>query len=50
VEAFASPRAALAAAREAAEQGDRIVAFGSFYTVADVMAARAAPSRPSDGR
>jgi dihydrofolate synthase/folylpolyglutamate synthase len=50
VEAFATPRAALAAAREAAEQGDRIVAFGSFYTVADVMAARAAPSRPSDGR
>ena len=50
VEAFATPRAALAAAREAAEQGDRIVAFGSFYTVADVMAARAAPSRLSDGR
>ena len=50
VAAFASPRAALAAAREAAEQGDRIVAFGSFHTVADVMAARAAPYRPSDGR
>jgi dihydrofolate synthase/folylpolyglutamate synthase len=50
VERFASPRAALAAARGAAEQGDRIVAFGSFYTVADVMPARAAPPRPSDGR
>jgi len=50
VERFASARAALAAAQGAAEQGDRIVAFGSFYTVADVMAARAAPSRPSDGR
>jgi len=50
VERFASPRAALAAAEGAAGQGDRIVAFGSFYTVADVMAARAAPSRPSDGR
>jgi dihydrofolate synthase/folylpolyglutamate synthase len=50
VERFPSPRAALAAALGAAEQGDRIVAFGSFYTVADVMAARAAPFRPSDGR
>ncbi len=50
VERFASPREALAAAQGAAGQGDRIVAFGSFYTVADVMAARAAPSRPSDGR
>ena len=50
VERFASPRAALAAAQGAAEQGDRIVAFGSFYTVADVMAARAAPSRLPDGR
>jgi dihydrofolate synthase/folylpolyglutamate synthase len=50
VERFASPRAAVAAAEGAAGQGDRIIAFGSFYTVADVMAARAAPSRPSDGR
>jgi dihydrofolate synthase/folylpolyglutamate synthase len=50
VQRFASPGAALAAAQEAAGQGDRIVAFGSFYTVADVMTARAAPSRPPDGR
>ncbi|MCZ7565104.1 MAG: bifunctional tetrahydrofolate synthase/dihydrofolate synthase [Burkholderiales bacterium] len=34
-----SPRAAYAAAREAARQGDRIVVFGSFHTVADVLAA-----------
>ncbi|MFO1363819.1 MAG: bifunctional tetrahydrofolate synthase/dihydrofolate synthase [Burkholderiales bacterium] len=50
VERCASPRAALAAAEEAANQGDRIVVFGSFLTVADVMAARAAPFRPVDGR
>jgi dihydrofolate synthase/folylpolyglutamate synthase len=37
---FESPRAAYAAAREDAAQDDRIVAFGSFYTVADVMGAR----------
>jgi dihydrofolate synthase/folylpolyglutamate synthase len=42
---FASPRAALAAAQEDAGEGDRIVAFGSFYTVAEVMAARAATPR-----
>jgi dihydrofolate synthase / folylpolyglutamate synthase len=40
VRCFDSPRDALAAAQEEAEQDDRIVAFGSFYTVADVMAAR----------
>jgi dihydrofolate synthase/folylpolyglutamate synthase len=34
----ASPRSAFVAAREAAGQGDRIVVFGSFHTVADVMA------------
>jgi len=34
----ASPREAYAAARERAGQGDRIAVFGSFYTVADVMA------------
>lgn len=34
----ASPRAAFVAAQEAAGQGDRIVVFGSFHTVADVMA------------
>jgi dihydrofolate synthase/folylpolyglutamate synthase len=50
VERFASPRAAFAAAREVAHPGDRILVFGSFYTVADVIAARAAPSRSSDAR
>jgi dihydrofolate synthase/folylpolyglutamate synthase len=35
-----SVAAAYAAAREAAEEGDRIVVFGSFHTVAEVMAAR----------
>ena len=34
---FAIPAAALAYAREQAGDGDRIVAFGSFLTVADVM-------------
>ncbi len=34
---FASPAAALAHARESANEGDRIVAFGSFLTVADVL-------------
>jgi dihydrofolate synthase/folylpolyglutamate synthase len=37
---FASPRLALAAARRRAGENDRIVVFGSFLTVADVMAAR----------
>jgi dihydrofolate synthase/folylpolyglutamate synthase len=50
VQRFASARAAFAAALGAAEQGDRIVVFGSFYTVADVMTAHAAPSRLPDGR
>ncbi len=50
VERFERPRAALAAAQEAANHDDRIVVFGSFLTVADVMAARAAPFRPVDGR
>jgi dihydrofolate synthase/folylpolyglutamate synthase len=36
----ASVAAALAAAREAADEGDRIVVFGSFHTVAEVMAVR----------
>lgn len=39
VSEHASPRLALAAAREAAGRDDRIVVFGSFYTVADVLAA-----------
>jgi len=50
VDRFETPRAALAAAQGAANQGDRILVFGSFFTVADVMAARAAPFRPSNGR
>jgi dihydrofolate synthase/folylpolyglutamate synthase len=33
------PRAALAAARSQARPGDRIVAFGSFYVAAEVLAA-----------
>ena len=37
----ASPRVAFAAARGKAGEGDRIVVFGSFMTVADVMAAQA---------
>jgi dihydrofolate synthase / folylpolyglutamate synthase len=36
---FDSPGAAYAAARKSAAEGDRIVAFGSFLTVADVLAA-----------
>ena len=35
---FASPAEAFAAAKECAAEGDRIVAFGSFLTVADVLA------------
>ncbi|PLK48819.1 bifunctional tetrahydrofolate synthase/dihydrofolate synthase [Uliginosibacterium sp. TH139] len=38
---FASPAEAFAAARKQAAEGDRIVAFGSFLTVADVMCAAA---------
>ena len=44
VQAFASPRAALAAARERAERDDRITVFGSFLTVADILASGAAGS------
>ncbi len=39
---FASPRKAYAAAIGQAGENDRIVVFGSFHTVADVLAARAA--------
>jgi dihydrofolate synthase/folylpolyglutamate synthase len=35
---YGSPAQAFAAAREAAGEGDKIVVFGSFLTVADVMA------------
>src|SRR5215510_1774786 len=48
VRQFASPREALAAAQGDAGDGDRILAFGSFYTVAEVMAARTATSRSQD--
>jgi dihydrofolate synthase/folylpolyglutamate synthase len=39
VHAHASPRAAFAAAQEASGPNDRIVVFGSFLTVADVIEA-----------
>jgi len=42
-----SPSGALAAARERAGANDRIVVFGSFLTVADVLASRAAANRSS---
>jgi dihydrofolate synthase/folylpolyglutamate synthase len=45
VSAMASPREALAFAQARAGQDDRIVVFGSFLTVADILAAR----RPSEG-
>ncbi|VCU70389.1 Bifunctional protein FolC [Pigmentiphaga humi] len=38
IEAFADPAAAFAAAQERAGEGDRIVVFGSFLTVAGVLA------------
>jgi dihydrofolate synthase/folylpolyglutamate synthase len=47
---FESPRAAFAAAAASARPDDRIIVFGSFFTVADVMTARAAPLRALDGR
>ena len=37
IELFTSPHDAFAAAREQAGEGDRIVTFGSFLTVADVL-------------
>ncbi len=40
VRVFASAADALQHARKAAAENDRILAFGSFYTVADVMRAR----------
>lgn len=39
VRCFRSPADALSVAQESAGEGDRIVAFGSFLTVADVLAA-----------
>ena len=44
VELFGSPQLAFTAACRHAGEDDRIVVFGSFYTVADVMAARAPPA------
>ncbi|NCZ46364.1 MAG: hypothetical protein EBX59_02130, partial [Betaproteobacteria bacterium] len=38
VDCIESPRQALAAARSRAQDNDRIVVFGSFLTVADVLA------------
>jgi dihydrofolate synthase/folylpolyglutamate synthase len=43
----ASPSEALVAAQERAGPNDRIVVFGSFLTVADVLATRAASNRTS---
>jgi dihydrofolate synthase / folylpolyglutamate synthase len=40
VHTFHSPREAFAAARHRASENDRILVFGSFLTVADVIAAR----------
>ncbi|MCG2583011.1 bifunctional tetrahydrofolate synthase/dihydrofolate synthase [Massilia sp. TS11] len=44
VQAFADPGAAFADALSRAGENDRIVVFGSFYTVAGVMAARKSSS------
>jgi dihydrofolate synthase/folylpolyglutamate synthase len=45
VEAHPTPRAALDAALERAGENDRIIVFGSFLTVADVLASRRRPGR-----
>ncbi|MFM7631969.1 MAG: glutamate ligase domain-containing protein, partial [Betaproteobacteria bacterium] len=42
VRCFGTPAEAYAAARDSVGENDRIVVFGSFLTVAGVMAARAA--------
>jgi len=44
IECHASPAEALARARERAGENDRIIVFGSFLTVADVLATRSRPS------
>ena len=46
VESHASPREALASAQERMGENDRIVVFGSFLTVGDVVAGRRSPGRP----
>ena len=43
-EGFRSPSQALAAARLRADENDRIVVFGSFLTVADILASRESTS------
>jgi dihydrofolate synthase / folylpolyglutamate synthase len=45
VERHRDARGALASAKERADENDRIVVFGSFLTVADALAAGAAPNR-----
>ncbi len=47
---FNSPAEAFAAARGLAAESDRIVTFGSFLTVADVLAEINAASRPGNSR
>jgi dihydrofolate synthase/folylpolyglutamate synthase len=49
VREFPAPALALARAEEEAGLDDRILVFGSFFTVASVMAARAATSRSPNG-
>ncbi len=44
IECFGTPSEALAAAKERAGENDRIVVFGSFLTVADVLASRERPA------
>ncbi len=46
IERFTSPRTALERARARAGDDDRIVVFGSFVTVADILSARAEVSPP----
>ena len=45
IETFATPADALRHAANAAAENDRIVAFGSFYTVADAMRAGGRPGK-----
>ncbi len=47
IEAHRTPSAALAAARAVAQPNDRIIVFGSFLTVADILATRASSPDPS---
>jgi dihydrofolate synthase/folylpolyglutamate synthase len=42
---FASPREAFEAARSRADENDRIIVFGSFYTVAEIMAGQSGMRR-----